>query len=62
MVAWVQFRIIVFKAGFNFGQERLPPIPEICGSNPVICISFNYYQPNWQDENEEKEAGNGARR
>ena len=45
--------------------ERLLPIPEVCGSNPVIgnnlCIEhlFIYCQLCLKDENKEKEAGYG---
>ena len=45
--------------------ERLLPIPEVRGSNPVI--GKNLFKLNisllstlyWKDENKEKEAGNG---
>ena len=45
--------------------ERLLPIPEVCGSNPVIrnflcilniCLLSTVYR---KDKNKEKEAGNG---
>ena len=43
--------------------ERPLPIPEVCGSNPVIgkkllniCLLSTVY---CKDENKEKEAGNG---
>ena len=46
-------------------EERSLPIPEVCGSNPVIgknlfilniCLLSTVY---WKDENKEKEAGDG---
>ena len=46
--------------------ERSIPIPEVCGSNPVIGYKFIYIlnicllsTVYWKDENKEKEAGNG---
>ena len=42
--------------------ERLLPIPEVRGSNPVIgkiVLNIVYCQLYWKDENKEKEAGNG---
>ena len=45
--------------------ERLLPIPEVRGSNPVIGNNlyiehlFIYCQLCWKDENKEKEAGYG---
>ena len=40
--------------------ERLLPIPEIRGSNPVIGKIFIDYIYCWKDENKEKEAGIGS--
>ena len=40
--------------------ERLLPIPEVRGSNPVIGKNLywtSYCQLYWKDENKEKEAG-----
>ena len=43
--------------------ERSLPIPEVCGSNPVIGYLYITFMLStllkfWKDENKEKEAGN----
>ena len=60
----------IVKQGSGCGSvgRAVLPIPEICGSNPVIgkklfiiniCLLSTVY---WKDENNEKEAGNGPKK